>query len=177
MSRFSFFLGTCIVCLAFAMPLRAQEVSAAPQASASGNVGLYNVKLGVGAFDVGDDDNAANFRAELHTNDIWWIVHPFVAVDVNTDAGIWGGAGLAADIDLTNKIAVTPSLAAGLYGEGDSKDLGGALEFRTGVEAAYKMDNGDRVGLELTHMSNANIYDENPGAQTVSVNYHTPVSF
>lgn len=171
MSRLFILCVVSIMCLTVTAPVRAQETSN------TANEGLYSVKLGVGAFDVGDDDNSANFRAELHTNDIWWIFHPFVGVDVNTDGGIWGGAGVAADIDLTNKIAVTPSLAAGLYGEGNSKDLGGALEFRTGVEAAYKMDNGDRVGLELTHMSNAEIYDDNPGAQTVSVNYHVPVSF
>lgn len=154
------------------MPAKAEPVPSTPA-----DEGLYNVKLGVGAYDVNDDDRSANFRAELHTNDLWWIVHPFVAVDVNTDGGIWGGAGVAANIDLTNKIALTPSLAAGLYGKGGSKDLGGAVEFRTGIEAAYKLNNGDKVGLELTHMSNADIYDENPGTQTVSVNYHTPVSF
>lgn len=162
--------------LALAALLSVTSVSAHAQDSNAGE-GLYHAKLGLGAFDISDDDKSMNFRGELHTNDLWWKLHPFVAVDVNSDGGVWGGVGLAADLDLTNKVVVTPSFAPGLYSDGDSKDLGGALEFRSGIEVAYKFQNAQRIGLELTHMSNADIYDENPGVETVSVNWHLPLSF
>ncbi len=139
--------------------------------------GLYRAKLGVGAFDIGDDDRSTNFRAEIHTNDMWWVLHPFAAVDVNTDGGVWGGVGVAADLELTPQLIATPSFAPGLYSEGDSKDLGGALEFRSAIELAYKFQNAHRIGIELDHKSNAGIYDKNPGEETVSLNWHVPINF
>lgn len=158
-------------------PVMANAQDAANAQMTPASEGLYRAKLGVGVFDFGDDYESALFRAELHTNDMWWVLHPFAALDVNTDGGVWLGAGVAADLELTPQVILTPSFAPGLYSDGDSRDLGGALEFRTGLEVAYKFQNAHRVGLELTHRSNADIYDDNPGEESATVNWHVPLNF
>jgi lipid A 3-O-deacylase len=134
------------------------------------------LKLGVGYYDVFDDQNALDVKAEIHSSREWWIVHPWVGLEANSDGGIWGGFGIAADLKLSEQWIITPSTSVGLYGEGDSKDLGGVVQFRSGLELAYKFENAHRLGLELTHMSNASIYDSNPGTEVISVNYHMPLS-
>lgn len=133
------------------------------------------LKLGVGYFDIFDDNDAFDVKAEIHSNREWAMIHPFIGLDVNSDGGIWGGFGLAADLDLSDQWVVTPSTSVGLWHEGNSKDLGGVIEFKSGLELAYKFGGGHRLGMELTHTSNASIYDENPGAEVLSVNYHLPL--
>ncbi|HID90986.1 TPA: hypothetical protein EYP44_03395, partial [Candidatus Bathyarchaeota archaeon] len=39
------------------------------------------------------------------------------------------------------------------------KDLGGALEFRSGIEASYAFENDSRLGVAFNHISNASLYD------------------
>ena len=49
------------------------------------------------------------------------------------------------------------------------------LEFRSGIEVAWRFDNRSRLGVEFTHISNAGIYDRNPGTETLTVNYSIPL--
>lgn len=150
----------------FAAPALAQETASEPS----------RLKLGLGYFDVFDDSGAADVKVELHSSREWAKIHPWIGLEANTDGGIWGGFGFAADLDLSEQWVFTPSTSVGLWHEGDSKDLGGAVEFRSGAELAYKFGGGHRLGLEITHMSNASIYDENPGAEVISLNYHLPLN-
>ena len=75
------------------------------------------------------------------------------------------------DLYLTNKIVVTPSFAPGLYERGDGKDLGHAIEFRSGLDLAYRRKNGARIGAEFHHLSNASLDENNPGAETFLFTY------
>ena len=52
-----------------------------------------------------------------------------------------------------------------IYGEGDGKDLGHAIEFRSGIEVAYRFDDYSRLGLSFTHISNAGLDERNPGVE------------
>ena len=62
----------------------------------------------------------------------------------------------------------------GLYFAGDGDDLGGVLEFRSGIEFAYEAKNGIRYGLSIDHRSNADIYRNNPGMETVQFRVSIP---
>ena len=70
---------------------------------------------------------------------------------------------------------LTPSLAAGLYEDGDGKDLGHIVEFRSSLELAYRFDNRARLGLSFYHLSNASLDDNNPGTEVFSLNYSIPL--
>ena len=56
----------------------------------------------------------------------------------------------------------------------NGKELGGTLEFRTGAELAWRFDDYSRLGLALHHISNASIYDSNPGTEMLVLTYSVP---
>ena len=62
---------------------------------------------------------------------------------------------------------LTPSFAPGYYNEGDGKDLGHALEFKSEVELYYDLSQDSYLGLSWNHISNADIGDKNPGADSI----------
>ena len=62
----------------------------------------------------------------------------------------------------------------GYYDNGSGKNLGHNIEFRTSFEISYKLKNNNRIGLSLSHISNANLGDKNPGVEILSFSYQIP---
>lgn len=62
----------------------------------------------------------------------------------------------------------------GLYFDNGGYDLGGPLEFRSGVELGFETRQGWRMALSYDHRSNAGIYDHNPGIETVALHVSIP---
>ncbi|MDZ4735494.1 MAG: acyloxyacyl hydrolase [Rhodospirillaceae bacterium] len=135
------------------------------------------VTLGAGAFnifpDFGDDKSVV-FLGEYRHGGRLWIFGPMIGVTADTDGGINPYAGIYTDLALGN-IVVTPFTGIGYWHEGNSKNLGGDFQFRNGIELAYEMDDESRVGLRLAHLSNAYIYDYNPGVEELMVTYSMPL--
>ena len=73
-----------------------------------------------------------------------------------------------------NKWNFTPSFGLGYYDDGNGKKLGNKLEFRTTLELSYQLNNDDRIGFSLGHISNANIGNKNPGVEIISLSYQKP---
>jgi hypothetical protein len=69
------------------------------------------------------------------------------------------------------KMIFTPSFAPGLYTQGDGKDLGHVLEFKTELQASYSISEGSSFGVSYNHISNASLGDKNPGANSYMFNY------
>ncbi len=132
--------------------------------------------LGAGAFDINDDMTAAEFDAQFRLNTQLWIFRPQVGLLVTTDAAFYAHAGLYTDFHLGESVVLSPSFSVGGFHEGDGKDLGGAIEFRTAFEFAYRFENKSRLGLQLGHTSNLSIYDTNPGEEFLILNYSIPVT-
>lgn len=135
--------------------------------------------LSGGAFDfndIGQDDNdtAAQFGAEYRAKMRLWLFTPYLGIFGNTDGGIFGYGGLGLDIYLGPHVVITPQAALGGYREGDSKDLGGVFQFRTGVELAYRFENRVRLGLAYHHISNAGIHENNPGVNSLALTLSLP---
>ena len=139
----------------------------------------------VGMFDVFDNAErnvATDMRLEYSPSS-WALykhgiltVRPFFGAEFTTDGAVYGLGGLAFDMQYYNWY-VTPSFGGGAWHNGGGKDMGSAIEFRSQVETGYQFDNHARVGVSLSHISNGNIGDENPGAEQISVYYHHPVNF
>lgn len=132
----------------------------------------------VGYFDVTQNDNAATqFGAEYRFAPYYYSLRPAAGLNVTTDGSAYVYGGVFWDIDLMDgSLWLTPNFVAGLYHGGGGKSLGGAVEFRSGLELSYMLPNQHRVGLAFNHISNASIYDRNPGAETLLINYHVPVA-
>ena len=68
-------------------------------------------------------------------------------------------------------INYTPSFAPGLYGEGNRKDLGHILEFKSEVQASFNLSENSQLGMSYNHISNASLGDKNPGANSYMFNF------
>ncbi len=93
---------------------------------------------------------------------------PAVGVAGTEDGNAWVYGGLRLDLKLGPWV-VTPQFAVSLYEQGDGRDLGGVVEFRSGLEVAYRFAAGPRIGVLFYHLSNADFYDFNPGSNSFVV--------
>jgi len=125
------------------------------------------------AFD--SDDIAAMAGVEWRSDFRQLILTPMAGGFVTSDGSLYGYGGLFIDIHLTDQFVVRPSASVGAYSEGNGRDLGGWFEFRTGVEVAWRFEDLTRLGIEFTHISNAGIYDVNPGTEMLTINYSVPL--
>jgi hypothetical protein len=89
---------------------------------------------------------------------------------VTSDSGGFVYVGNYADIRY-KRIGATPMLSVGAYRKGAGLDLGGTLEFRSSITLAYELEDGSRFGVRVAHMSNASIYDDNPGENEILLTY------
>lgn len=135
--------------------------------------------VGVGYYDIFDGDKeAADFRLEYRSGEpCIWEIKPFFGAHVTTDGALYGLGGLYTDFNLSPEWTLTPSFGAGLYSDGDGKDLGHTIEFRTQVELGYNFQNGSRLSGGLAHISNMSIDDHNPGTEILSLNYYVPINW
>lgn len=155
--------------LALLASLAPLPASAAPYLT--GYVGIFNV-LGDQ-----DDDRVTQLGAEYRFEDAGYGLRPTLGFSVDWDGGLYGYGGVNWDIALwPNELYLIPNFMVGAYSEGGSRDLGGPIEFRSGLELAYQLSNAHRVGVAFNHISNAGIYDRNPGAETLLINYSAPTN-
>ena len=137
--------------------------------------------LSVGRFDFDRSrgTRAPEIGAELRLQDIelkkwgWGSVSPAFGV-VGTDEGAtYGYGGLRLQMPV-GRFRFALHSAVGVFDEGDGLDLGGPLEFRSGLEAVYVLRSDVVLGANFYHLSNGGIYDENPGTNslTLSVGFH-----
>lgn len=131
--------------------------------------------LGVGYYDINDNEDAAEFRLEWRGKPLWWKMKPLAGVMGTSDAAVYGYGGVSFDFYLGRRLLIAPSFAAGLYSNGDGKDLGSAFEFRSGLEVGWRFDNGSRISAILYHISNASIDSNNPGTEVLSIGYSHPL--
>ena len=88
--------------------------------------------------------------------------HPFVGGMIAGNNSMYGYAGLAAPFQW-GRFEFEPSAGMGAYHRGNGYELGGTFEFHLGLNFAYAVTEKMRVGLMLTHISNANTHRINPG--------------
>jgi lipid A 3-O-deacylase len=131
-----------------------------------------------GEFSVFRSNQYATFEGgvEYRWADIAYGIRPTIGAWANGDGALYGYAGFYWDIPLgIEPFMITPGVAIGAYDQGDSKDLGSGIEFRDTIEVSYRFMDGQRLGAQLTHMSNASIGSSNPGVEMVQAVYTHPL--
>ena len=94
-----------------------------------------------------------------------------------TNSTIWGSiievGAVVVDKNLKEigKLNIIPSFAPGLYSMGDGKDLGSPLEFKSEVQLSIDLLPGSKLGYSQSHLSNADLGDKNPGADSYMFNF------
>ena len=99
-----------------------------------------------------------------------WAFRPAVGLAATTSGAVYGWAGIAYDVRI-GRVTLTPSFAPGLYRRGGGIDLGHPVEFRSQFEAGFRLSDRSRIGVALSHMSNAGLGQTNPGVETVTLDY------
>ena len=99
-----------------------------------------------------------------------------VGLSVGNRGETWFGIGQTYTMDFgSSPFFAELHAMTGLYHAGDGLDLGGAIAFRSGAEVGWESRRGWRVGLSFDHRSNAGIYDDNPGVETVQLRVSIPL--
>ena len=83
-------------------------------------------------------------------------------------------AELKRDFRLENGFIVTPSFGLARFDASPDLQLGQTLEFRSGIEVGYELDNRNRIGIALYHLSNGGLARENPGTEVLMVSFTMP---
>jgi lipid A 3-O-deacylase len=131
--------------------------------------------LAGGYFDINDNEGAGELRIEWKGRKRFWAIKPILGVMGTTDGSVYGYGGIGWDLYFGRRIVATPSFAVGGYHDGNGKDLGSVIEFRSALELAYRFDNDMRLGLMFYHLSNAGIDDNNPGTEVLSLGLSVPL--
>ncbi len=145
-----------------------------------GEYGTISLHLGgFDAFDQSLSTKAAAFEAGLEYRfpGLGWGLAPIVGLSGTADWSVYGYAGLRWEVPVWQTAAerglyLDLSFAVAAYEEGDGKDLGGLLEFRSGLGLAYRFTESVSVGIGAYHLSHAGLYGgSNPGANSFLVNF------
>jgi lipid A 3-O-deacylase len=140
------------------------------------------VTANAGRFNVFDGKNArweTSWEVSFTPRRFHWF--PRFVPDLSPTAGglateegtLYVYGGFRFDVPLGEKWVATPQLAAGVYYANGGRNLGGAVEFRSGIELARRIGERSRVGLLLYHLSNSRLYRFNPGTESLVLTYST----
>ncbi len=144
-------------------------------APAAGALGLGGVAVYGGIFNTAGDHQPTELGLEYRFKGIKIpklpasiALKPALGVAGTEDGNKWIYGGLRLDLKLLGW-AVTPQFAVVLYDEDDGRDLGGLVQFRSGLEVSFRFAPGPRVGVLFYHLSNGDLYDFNPGSNSLVV--------
>ena len=129
-----------------------------------------------GMFDFSDDGKRAGLLGiqhqnnELSRNTFLGNLSPITGAMITDANATYFYTGVQAQYKI-GAIEVTPSFAPGYYNQGDGKDLGHALEFKSEVQLSLELPKQSQIGFSYNHLSNASLGDKNPGANSYMFNF------
>ena len=136
----------------------------------------HQLNFYVGNFDFSDHKQAAILVGFQHQNEdlnrdtLIGNISPITGGFVTENSAIYVYTGFEWNVDM-GSFTFTPSFAPGLYHEGDGKDLGHVLEFKSEIQFSYASSKNSKMGVSYNHVSNASIGDKNPGANSFMFNF------
>ena len=129
-----------------------------------------------GVWDINNDlDKSSELFGIQHSNENLFRdtflgkLSPISGFMMTADADTYFYTGVQAEYKI-GKLNFTPSFSPGLYSVGDGKDLGYPLEFKSELQISVDFF-GSKLGYSQSHLSNADIGDKNPGADSYMFNF------
>ena len=137
-----------------------------------------NTKLSVysGVFDFSDDGKRSTLIGFQHQNEnlnrdtFLGNLSPITGFMITADSAGYIYTGVQAQYKV-GALNIVPSFTPGLYHEGDGKDLGHILEFKSELQLSLDLSKTSELGLSYNHISNASLGDKNPGANSYMFNF------
>ena len=137
-----------------------------------------NTKFNVytGMFDFSDDGKRSTLVGVQHQNEdlnrdtFLGNLSPITGAMITADNAAYFYTGIQANYKIGN-LNFTPSFAPGYYNEGNGKDLGHELEFKSEVQLSLELPKQSQLGFSYNHLSNASLGSKNPGANSYMFNF------
>ena len=129
-----------------------------------------------GMFDFSDEGKKSTLVGIQHQNENLFkdtflgTLSPVTGFLVTGDTATYLYTGVQAEYNL-GKINLTPSFTPGLYGQGDGKDLGHLVEFKSELQLSFDLFKDSELGFSYNHISNASLGEKNPGANSYMFNF------
>ena len=129
-----------------------------------------------GMFDFSDDGAKSTLfgfqhqNEELKRNSFLGTLSPITGGMITADNAVYLYTGIQADYDL-GLLRLTPSFTPGLYNQGDGKDLGHIIEFKSEIRLSMDLSKNSMFGMSYNHISNASLGTKNPGANSYMFNF------
>ena len=132
--------------------------------------------LFTGMFDFSDDGKSSSLFGIQHLNEdlnrdtFLGNLSPVTGAMITADNASYFYTGVQANYKI-GSINVIPSFTPGYYHQGDGKDLGHVLEFKSEVKLSLDLLKDSKLGFSYNHLSNASLGDKNPGANSYMFNF------
>ena len=129
-----------------------------------------------GMFDFSDDGKRSSLVGFQHQNEnlnrdtFFGNLSPITGAMITADNATYFYTGVQAQYKI-GALNFTPSFTPGYYNQGDGKDLGHALEFKSEVQLSLELPKDSQLGFSYNHLSNASLGDKNPGANSYMFNF------
>jgi hypothetical protein len=136
----------------------------------------HEINFYTGMFDFSDDGQRAGLFGMQHQNEnltrnsFLGTLSPITGFMIMENKAGYVYTGVQAQYSIGN-LNITPSFSPGLYGEGDGKDLGHVLEFKSELQLSLDLFSNSELGFSYNHISNASLSDKNPGANSYTFNF------
>ena len=129
-----------------------------------------------GMFDFSDDNKRSMILGIQHQNESLYrdsflgVLSPVTGALITSDNASYIYTGIQAQYKL-GKMHLTPRFTPGLYHEGDGKDLGHLVEFKSEIQLSLDLSDKSEFGFSYNHISNASLGEKNPGANSYMFNF------
>ena len=136
----------------------------------------HEVNVYSGMFDFSDDGKKCALIGFQHQNEnltresFLGTLSPITGALITADNAAYFYTGIQAQYKM-GKIHLTPSFTPGIYEQGDGKDLGHIVEFKSEVQLSLNLFENSQLGMSYNHISNASLGDKNPGANSYMFNF------
>ena len=163
--KFAYFL---ILFYSFVLPLNSEEFS----------VDTNNTKFNIysGMFDFSDDGKRSTLigfqhqNTDLNRDTFLGNLSPITGAMFTADSASYVYTGVQANYSI-GSLNIIPSFTPGIYNQGDGKDLGHLVEFKSEVQLSLNLPKDSQLGFSYNHLSNASLGDKNPGANSYMFNF------
>ena len=134
----------------------------------------FNLYTGMFDFsDTGKKSTLIGFQHQnenLNRNTFLGNLSPITGALITADNATYFYTGVQANYKIGN-LNLTPTFTPGLYNEGDGKDLGHILEFKSEIQLSLELPKESQFGFSYNHLSNASLGEKNPGANSYMFNF------
>jgi len=132
------------------------------------NLSASSFSIFGGSYDYDDDNTSTLYGLNYHLSDNTFRVLNFIELNpviggfVTAKSASMFYSGFETNIG-QDTIYLNLSSSAGIYSNGDGKDLGNDLQFKSELNIFYRLGKLSSVGLGSHHISNAGLSSVNPG--------------